>query len=127
MFHEDSPHSSGIEAGAIELQELVVAHVVAHPVHGGRTSAILDRCGDGRRSSAAGHGQGWLEGWNPSRLAGGGHYVPGIAPHLQGFANRRTGCSLKGQLAVLTTHHKDPIGPLHLSPGESALSMCLRI
>jgi len=55
MVHENRSYRSGIEAGAIELQELVVAHIVAHSEHGSRTVAILNRRGQGSRSSSTGH------------------------------------------------------------------------
>lgn len=56
MLHEYSTDSSPVKAGAIKLQELVVAHIVAYPVHGGRAAAILNWRGQCRRRGATSHG-----------------------------------------------------------------------
>lgn len=121
VLHENRTYSSPIVADPIEFCELLIGQTVAHAVHGSwlGTAAISHRRHNCSWGDGAVHGEGWVEPWRATRPAGHGARSCPAAPHIEGFAHRRTCRSFQRDHVSLALH-EDTTGRLHLCLGNLA-------
>lgn len=126
MLHENWPYSGPIVAHPIEFCELLIAQIVAHAVHGCwlGTAAISHRRHNCSWVDRTVHGEGWVEPWRVTRPAGHCARSCPAAPHIEGFAHRRSCRSFQCDHVSLTLH-EDATGCLHLCLGNLALGLGL--